>query len=225
MVKRAALAAGRSPRSSSVRIRVFAELVFDQGFDLFVILALAISSRRRRSAAELAASPGTDSLSSWDTRRRGDHRDARGDHRHATSQSRIRSIRLRAPVSGDTAVRSPQPDSVTLIREAVRANVRVSVDHLTHGSALSSLSQRWAEGGRRDTLETVVTFFDTSNDDDIALPPLLMRTDERSTLPHHPRGTAWWEPQMAEDVTAWEPRWRTADCGSRVHEGPDARQR
>ncbi len=56
----------------------------------------------------------------------------------ATNESRnLRSIvdRVRPAVQGVIAGRG-DVDRTTLIREAVRANVRASVDHLRHGSAL-----------------------------------------------------------------------------------------
>ena len=57
---------------------------------------------------------------------------------HATNQSRnLRSIVDRVRPSIETLLSGHRNlDSETLIREAVRANVRVSVDHLRHGSAL-----------------------------------------------------------------------------------------
>jgi carbonic anhydrase len=179
MVKRAALAAGQEPFAIILGCsdsRVPAELVFDQGFgDLFVIrVAGNIVAPSQVGSVEFAASrfgtrlvvvlghSGCGAIIATLEEITG----------HATSQSRnLRSIVDRVRPSVETLLSGRRNlDSETLIREAVRANVRVSVDHLTHGSALLEQLSR-SDGlkvvGAEYSLETgVVTFFDTSNDDD-----------------------------------------------------------
>ena len=122
--------------------RVPAELVFDQSFgDLFVIrVAGNIVAPSQVGSVEFAASKfGTKLVVVM-------------GHSHcgaiaatleelldgATTQSRnLRSIvdRIRPSVSTLLAGR-PGLDRQTLAREAMRANVRASVDHLSHGSEL-----------------------------------------------------------------------------------------
>jgi carbonic anhydrase len=122
--------------------RVPAELVFDQSFgDLFVIrVAGNIVAPSQVGSVEFAASKfGTKLVVVM-------------GHSHcgaiaatleelldgANTQSRnLRSIvdRIRPSVSTLLAVR-PGLDRQTLAREATRANVRASVDHLSHGSEL-----------------------------------------------------------------------------------------
>ena len=179
MVKRAALAAGQEPFAIILGCsdsRVPAELVFDQGFgDLFVIrVAGNIVAPSQVGSVEFAASRfGTRLVVVLGHSECGaiiaTLEEITG---HATSQSRnLRSIVDRVRPSVETLLSGHRNlDSVTLIREAVRANVRVSVDHLTHGSALLEQLSR-SDGlmvvGAEYSLETgVVTFFDTSNDDD-----------------------------------------------------------
>jgi carbonic anhydrase len=122
--------------------RVPAELVFDQGFgDLFVIrVAGNIVAPSQVGSVEFAAS------------RFGTKLVVVMGHQHCgaidatleelldgtTSQSRgLQSIvdRVKPAVSTLLAGR-PGLDRKTLAREAVRANVRASVDHLSHGSEL-----------------------------------------------------------------------------------------
>ena len=122
--------------------RVPAELVFDQGFgDLFVIrVAGNIVAPSQVGSVEFAAS------------RFGTKLVVVMGHQHCgaidatleelldgtTTQSRgLRSIvdRVKPAVSTLLAGR-PGLDRKTLAREAVRANVRASVDHLSHGSEL-----------------------------------------------------------------------------------------
>jgi len=179
MVKRAALAAGQEPFAIILGCsdsRVPAELVFDQGFgDLFVIrVAGNIVAPSQVGSVEFAASRfGTRLVVVLGHSECGaiiaTLEEITG---HATSQSRnLRSIVDRVRPSVETLLSGHRNlDSVTLIREAVRANVRVSVDHLTHGSALLEQLSR-SDGlkvvGAEYSLETgVVTFFDASNDDD-----------------------------------------------------------
>jgi len=84
----------------------------------------------------------------------------------ATSQSRnLRSIVNRVRPSVETLLGSRHhDDEEALIRDAVRANVRVSVNHLRHGSELLeqlSLNDGLMVVGAEYSLETgVVTFLD-----------------------------------------------------------------
>jgi carbonic anhydrase len=150
--------------------RVPAELVFDQSFgDLFVIrVAGNIVAPSQVGSVEFAAS------------RFGTKLVVVMGHQHcgaiaatleelldgATTQSRnLKSIvdRVRPSVATLLAGR-PGLDRKTLAREAVRANVRASVDHLSHGSQLlERLVQN--EGvvivGAEYSLDTgIVTFLD-----------------------------------------------------------------
>ena len=122
--------------------RVPAELVFDQGFgDLFVIrVAGNIVAPSQVGSVEFAASRYDTKLvvvmghSSCGAITAAVEELLDG----ATNESRnLRSIvdRVRPAVEGVIAGRG-DVDRTTLIREAVRANVRASVDHLRHGSAL-----------------------------------------------------------------------------------------
>ena len=173
MVKRAALAAGQEPFAIILGCsdsRVPAELVFDQGFgDLFVIrVAGNIVAPSQVGSVEFAASRfGTRLVVVLGHSECGaiiaTLEEVTG---HATNQSRnLRSIVDRVRPSIETLLSGHRNlDSETLIREAVRANVRVSVDHLTHGSALLEQLSR-SDGlkvvGAEYSLETgVVTFFD-----------------------------------------------------------------
>ena len=177
MVKRAALAAGQEPFAIILGCsdsRVPAELVFDQGFgDLFVIrVAGNIVAPSQVGSVEFAASrfgtrlvvvlghSGCGAIIATLEEITG----------HATSQSRnLRSIVDRVRPSVETLLSGRRNlDSETLIREAVRANVRVSVDHLTHGSALLEQLSR-SDGlkvvGAEYSLETgVVTFLEGTKD-------------------------------------------------------------
>ena len=171
--RRTALAAGQEPFAIILGCsdsRVPAELVFDQGFgDLFVIrVAGNIVAPSQIGSVEFAASrfgtrlvvvlghSGCGAISATLEEITG----------RANSQSRnLRSIvnRVRPSVepllSGDRV-----PDEETLIREAVRANVRVSVNQLRHGSELlEQLSENAGlmVVGAEYSLETgVVTFLD-----------------------------------------------------------------
>jgi carbonic anhydrase len=150
--------------------RVPAELVFDQGFgDLFVIrVAGNIVAPSQVGSVEFAASrfgtrlvvvlghSGCGAITATLEEMTG----------RATSQSRnLRSIVNRVKPSIETllATRNHQ-DEEALIRDAVRANVRASVNHLRHGSELLeqlSLSDGLRVIGAEYSLETgVVTFLD-----------------------------------------------------------------
>src|SRR5438128_5572193 len=122
--------------------RVPAELVFGQGFgDLFVIrVAGNIVAPSQVGSVEFAASRyGTKLVVVMGHSSCGAITAAVEELLDgATNVSRnLRSIvdRVRPAVEGVIAGHS-DVDRTTLIREAVRANVRTSVDHLRHGSAL-----------------------------------------------------------------------------------------
>ena len=122
--------------------RVPAELVFDQGFgDLFVIrVAGNIVAPSQVGSVEFASSRyGTKLVVVMGHSNCGAITAAVEELLDgATNESRnLRSIvdRVRPAVQGVIAGRG-DVDRTTLIREAVRANVRASVDHLRHGSAL-----------------------------------------------------------------------------------------
>jgi carbonic anhydrase len=169
--RRAALAAGQAPFAIILGCsdsRVPAELVFDLGFgDLFVIrVAGNIVAPSQVGSVEFAASrfgtrlvvvlghSGCGAITATLEEITG----------RATSQSRnLRSIVNRVRPSVETLL-SGHYDQDTLIREAVRANVRASVNHLRHGS---DLLERLSENdglvviGAEYSLETgVVTFLE-----------------------------------------------------------------
>ena len=150
--------------------RVPAELVFDQGFgDLFVIrVAGNIVAPSQVGSVEFAAARfGTRLVVVMGHSQCGAVtaavEEALG---RASSESwNLRSIVDRVRPSVETVVSARKGDHVdVLISEAVRANVRASVDHLRHGSELlEGLIQR--EGlrvvGAEYSLDSgVVTFFD-----------------------------------------------------------------
>lgn len=171
-VRRAALAAGQEPFAIILGCsdsRVPAELVFDQGFgDLFVIrVAGNIVAPSQVGSVEFAASrfgtrlvvvlghSGCGAITATLEEITG----------QATSQSRnLRSIVNRVRPSVETLL-SGRYDQETLVREAVRANVRASVNHLRHGSELLerlSEDDGLAVIGAEYSLETgVVTFLDS----------------------------------------------------------------
>jgi carbonic anhydrase len=176
--RRAALAAGQEPFAIILGCsdsRVPAELVFDQGFgDLFVIrVAGNIVAPSQVGSVEFAASR-------FDTRLvvvlghsgcgaiTATIEDITG---HATSQSRnLRSIVNRVRPSVETVLSGRRDhDPEVLIRDAVRANVRASVNHLRHGSTLLEQLSRSAGLrvlGAEYSLETgVVTFLDAVEDE------------------------------------------------------------
>ena len=143
---REALVAGQEPFAIILGCsdsRVPAELVFDQSFgDLFVIrVAGNIVAPSQVGSVEFAASRfGTRLVVVMGHSQCGaivatlEELQGRG-----TNQSRnLRSIvdRVRPSVETLLAGRGGNVDSDTLLREAVRANVRASVNHLRHGSEL-----------------------------------------------------------------------------------------
>ncbi|MEA2325090.1 MAG: carbonic anhydrase, partial [Thermoanaerobaculia bacterium] len=150
--------------------RVPAELVFDLGFgDLFVIrVAGNIVAPSQVGSVEFAAARfGTPLVVVMGHTQCGaitaTLEELTGQ---ATSQSRnLRSIvdRVRPSVESVMAVRGDL-DPAALIHEAVRANVRVSTDHLRHGSEILERlirDGRLAVVGAEYSLETgVVDFFD-----------------------------------------------------------------
>jgi carbonic anhydrase len=122
--------------------RVPAELVFDQGLgDLFVIrVAGNIVAPSQVGSVEFAAARfGTRLVVVMGHSQCGAVtaavEEALG---RTTSQSRnLRSIVDRLRPSVETLLNGSAPTDVDrLVRDAVRANVRASVDHLRHGSAL-----------------------------------------------------------------------------------------
>jgi carbonic anhydrase len=121
--------------------RVPAELVFDQSFgDLFVIrVAGNIVAPSQVGSVEFAASRfGTKLVVVMGHQHCGAIAATLEELLDGATQSRnLRSIvdRIRPSVSTLLAGR-PGLDRKTLAREAVRANVRASVDHLGHGSEL-----------------------------------------------------------------------------------------
>jgi carbonic anhydrase len=175
---RAALVAGQEPFAIVLGCsdsRVPAELVFDQSFgDLFVIrVAGNIVAPSQVGSVEFAASRfGTRLVVVMGHSQCGaitaTLEELQG---RATSQSRnLRSIVERVRPSVETLLngrRDIEPDA--LIRDAVRANVRASVNHLRHGSEL--LERLVPEigllvVGAEYSLETgVVDFFEHVPDD------------------------------------------------------------
>ncbi len=175
---RAALVAGQEPFAIVLGCsdsRVPAELVFDQGFgDLFVIrVAGNVVAPSQVGSVEFAASRfGTKLVVVMGHSQCGaivaTLEEMTGVQ---TTQSRnLRSIVDRVRPSVETLLsgrRSMDPD--TLMREAVRANVRASVDHLRHGSDLLEQLIR-KEGlvviGAEYSLESgMVTFFEERDGD------------------------------------------------------------
>ena len=173
--RRVALVAGQEPFAIILGCsdsRVPAELVFDQGFgDLFVIrVAGNVVAPSQVGSVEFAASRfGTQLVVVMGHSQCGaviaTLEELQG---LATSQSKnLRSIvdRVRPSVEPIFAGRRDL-DPEILLREAVRANVRASVDHLRHGSEL--LERLIHETGllvvgAEYSLETgIVDFFDIS---------------------------------------------------------------
>ena len=150
--------------------RVPAELVFDQGFgDLFVIrVAGNIVAPSQVGSVEFAAARfGTRLVVVMGHSQCGAVTAAVEEVLgRATSESRnLRSIVNRVRPSVQAVVSGGSDRSIdALVTDAVRANVRASVDHLRHGSALlEGLIQR--DGlrvvGAEYSLESgIVTFFD-----------------------------------------------------------------
>ena len=149
--------------------RVPAEIVFDQGLgDLFVIrVAGNIVAPSQVGSVEFAAARfGSPLVVVLGHTQCGAIRATLEEVRSMTSQSpNLRSIvnRIRPAVETLLAAGRPQ-DEAELIRQAVRANVRASADHLRHGSAI--LEQLIQDGrllvvGAEYSLETgEVDFFD-----------------------------------------------------------------
>lgn len=175
--RRAALVAGQEPFAIILGCsdsRVPAELIFDQGFgDLFVIrVAGNIVAPSQVGSVEFAAARfGTRLVVVMGHSQCGaviaTLEDLLG---RGTSQSRnLRSIveRVRPSVESLLSGR-PDADPDALIGDAVRANVRASVNHLRHGSKLLEELGR-TDGlmvvGAEYSLESgVVTFFDGAPD-------------------------------------------------------------
>ena len=149
--------------------RVPAELVFDQGFgDLFVIrVAGNIVAPSQIGSVEFAASRfGTRLVVVMGHTQCGaitaTLEELQG-HRRRSRATCARSSIVSGPPVASLLSRSGDHDPEALVREAVRANVRASVDHLQHGSEL--LERLTAETGllvvgAEYSLETgVVSFF------------------------------------------------------------------
>lgn len=172
-VRRLALAGGQQPFAIVLGCsdsRVPAELIFDQGFgDLFVIrVAGNIVAPSQVGSVEFAAARYATPLvvvmgHSQCGAILATIEEVLGQ---TTNQSRnLRSIVDRVRPSVETLLSGrAQRDGDALVRDAVRANVRASVNHLRHGSELlEKLIQK--EGlhvvGAEYSLESgVVTFFD-----------------------------------------------------------------
>jgi carbonic anhydrase len=150
--------------------RVPAELVFDQGFgDLFVIrVAGNIVAPSQVGSVEFAASRfGTPLVVVMGHSQCGavtaTLEELQG--RTTTSSRNLRSIvdRVR-PSLEPLLAHQPARDDDALVRDAVRANVRASVDHLRHGSELLEKligEDRLVVVGAEYSLETgVVDFFE-----------------------------------------------------------------
>lgn len=144
-VRRAELLAGQEPFAIVLGCsdsRVPAELVFDQGFgDLFVIrVAGNVVAPSQVGSVEFAAARfGTRLVVVMGHSQCGaviaTLEEVLG---RATNQSRnLRSIVDRVRPSVETLLSGRrEEDPETLVREAIRANVRASVNHLRHGSEL-----------------------------------------------------------------------------------------
>ena len=175
--RRASLVAGQEPFAIVLGCsdsRVPAELVFDQGFgDLFVIrVAGNIVAPSQVGSVEFAAERyGTRLVVVMGHSQCGaviaTIEELLGG---TTNHSRhLRSIVDRVRPSVETLLSDRQgEDPDALLGEAVRANVRASVDHLRHGSELLEQLIR-EEGllvvGAEYSLETgVVTFFDCASE-------------------------------------------------------------
>lgn len=171
--RRSALAAGQEPFAiilGCADSRVPAEIVFDQGLgDLFVIrVAGNIVAPSQIGSVEFAAERyGTRLVVVLGHSRCGAVLATLEELRRPTeSQSRnLRSIvdRVRPSVEALLATQRDH-DAEALVRDAVRANVRVSASQLRHGSDVLEqliLSQGLVVVGAEYSLETgVVDFFD-----------------------------------------------------------------
>ena len=148
--------------------RVPAEIVFDQGLgDLFVIrVAGNIVAPSQVGSVEFAAARfGTPLVVVLGHTQCGAILATLEEIRRRTAQSsNLRSIVERIRPSVETVMASGETDENRLVRQAVRANVRASADHLRHGSPV--LEQLIQEGrllvvGAEYSLETgEVDFFD-----------------------------------------------------------------
>lgn len=149
--------------------RVPAELVFDQGFgDLFVIrVAGNIVAPSQVGSVEFAAARfGTKLVVVMGHENCGaiaaTLEELTGEGENASKN--LRSIVDRVRPSVETVLATRPADHATLVREAIRANVRVSANHLRHGSELLERMIQ-EEGlmvvGAEYSLETgLVDFFD-----------------------------------------------------------------
>jgi len=167
-----ALAAGQEPFAIILGCsdsRVPAEIVFDQGLgDLFVIrVAGNIVAPSQIGSVEFAAERfGTRLVVVLGHSRCGAILATLDELRRPTANQshNLRAIVDRVRPSVEPLLRGPVGETDTLVREAVRANVRESVQQLRHGSAiLEALIAR--DGlvvvGAEYALETgVVDFFD-----------------------------------------------------------------
>ncbi|HVR98279.1 MAG TPA: carbonic anhydrase [Thermoanaerobaculia bacterium] len=170
--RRLALAASQSPFATVLGCsdsRVPAEIVFDQGLgDLFVIrVAGNIVAPSQVGSVEFAAARfGTPLVVVLGHTQCGAILATLEELRSGASHSpNLRSIVSRIRPSVETLLAAGlESDDESLVRQAVRANVRASADHLRHGSAL--LEQMIQEGrllvvGAEYSLETgEVDFFD-----------------------------------------------------------------
>jgi carbonic anhydrase len=171
--RRAELVSGQAPFAIVLGCsdsRVPAELVFDQGFgDLFVIrVAGNIVAPSQVGSVEFAAERyGTSLVVVMGHSQCGAILAALEEMTGgaASASGNLRSIVDRVRPSVATVIAASRgADPSTLVSQAVRANVRASVDHLRHGSALlERLIER--NGllivGAKYSLETgVVDFFD-----------------------------------------------------------------
>ena len=170
--RRTALVAGQAPFAIVLGCsdsRVPAELVFDQGFgDLFVIrVAGNIVAPSQVGSVEFAASMFGTRLVVVMGHTQCGAIVATVDEllgRTNTASKNLRSIVDRVRPSVETLLSGRKDaDLDTLISDAVRANVRASVDHLRHGSELLEDLGRTAGlmvVGAEYSLDTgVVTFF------------------------------------------------------------------
>jgi carbonic anhydrase len=173
LARRAALVAGQEPFAVVLGCsdsRVPAELVFDQGFgDLFVIrVAGNIVAPSQVGSVEFAVSRfGTRLVVVMGHSQCGAVAATLEElSGRSTEQSRnLRSIVDRVRPSVEAVLSgAPTEDYEALMRDAVRANVRASANHLRHGSEL--LERLIAEDsllvvGAEYSLETgIVSFFD-----------------------------------------------------------------
>ena len=169
--RRAELAGGQAPFAIILGCsdsRVPAELVFDQGLgDLFVIrVAGNIVAPSQVGSVEFAAEKFGTKLVVVLGHTQCGAIEATVDELKRVSTAGSRNLasivnRVRPSVEGLLAAYGH--DRATLTREAVRANIRASVDHLRHGSELleTAIAKRGLEVvGAEYSLETgVVEFF------------------------------------------------------------------